>query len=149
NDPDLVGPLTNANDPNDVRPDLGNVLIIDEINSNGYPDDQAGPGGSITFAFDRAIDLTSITILDGEENISLITENITVGNLGAEDNEFEVLNFDSIAGIREFTVDFAGSGALASFSARVSVVPLPAPALLLLSAIAGLGWLGWRRRQAA
>lgn len=45
--------------------------------------------------------------------------------------------------------DCEKGGLLAANSIDISVVPLPAPALMLVSALAGMGLFGWRRRKAA
>lgn len=148
NDPDLAGTLTNVNDPSDTQ-DFGNVLIIQEVGgaagSNGAPDDEAG-GGTITFMFDQAIDLLSISLLDGEEDITVTAGPRVFTNVGGADNEFETI-MASVFGITQFEIDFGGSGALGEFDFQIAAVPLPATLPMFLVALAGAG-LVLRRRHA-
>ncbi|MEM1310044.1 MAG: spondin domain-containing protein [Cyanobacteria bacterium P01_H01_bin.153] len=101
--------------------DLGNVLIISEDGDGADPDDAAG-GGTISFAFDDLISVESITLLDFEEEDSLITfygedgsviETAEVG--GFSDNELQQVSF-GVDNVASFDVFFSGSGAIADIA---------------------------------
>lgn len=151
-DSDLEGDFTNATDSSDVR-GFGNALIIQERPNlaEGIPDDERA-GGSIQFRFDNAIDLTSIIYLDGEEGYDVTSGGTLLGSLGSGisgDNLFAEVSFGTNAtNITEFTVVFNGSGAIGSFDANVSAVPIPAALPLMLLGLGGLGALR-RRKKAA
>lgn len=149
NDRDLKSPFTNVNDASDKR-GFDNALILQEKGSTDGPDD-AARGGIITFNFDKAIRLASLSILDGNDNsptgASLFLDLATVAfatNLGGGDNEFETILPDVT--VNSFSVRFAGSGAIGQFEA--SAVPLPAALPMFLLALAGLGAYA-RRKNAA
>lgn len=146
-DPDLAGPFRNVDDPLDIR-EFGNALIIQERSSRAtaIPDDEAR-GGTITFTFDRPIDLMSLVLLDGEEDVFVTTGARRVGNAASSgDNLFDTILFDGSARrISEFTVNFGGSGAIGEFEA-ISAIPLPATLPLALAALAALGFIARRRR---
>jgi len=146
NDPDLAGPFENVADSSDER-EFGNALILQERRESD-PDD-ARNGGAITFTFDTLIHLTSLSILDGNDNSptggSLFLDGILFAtNLGGGDNQFQTTVLDVF--VTSFTVDFAGSGAIGEFTA--AAVPLPSGILLLLGALGGLGVVRRRRKVA-
>lgn len=148
NDPDLMSPFTNVADPTDMR-SFGNALIVQETGSS-FPDDERR-GGSITFTFETAVTISSITFLDGEEGsfASLFVGGDQIGALAVSgDNGFSVVEYgDLLSGITSFTVTFNGSGAIGEFEA--SVVPLPASVLLLGAGLGGLGLMRRRRKATA
>jgi hypothetical protein len=150
-DPDLEGDFTNAQDSTDVR-NFGSALIIQErVNkASAIPDDERA-GGSITFTFDKAIDLLSLDYLDGEEGASVFANMSQIGGFGSGisgDNLFVTLGFGADAmGITQFRVDFLGSGAIGAFDVQLSAVPIPASLPLLLAGLGGLGYMGRRRRK--
>lgn len=151
-DSDLIGPFTNVANTADQR-DFDNALIIQENvdDRGGIPDDEAD-GGSITFTFENAIDLISIIFLDGEEGFQVNSGGSSLGSLGpgnSGDRQFAEVMFGANAtNISEFTVNFGGSGAIGSFDANLSAVPVPAALPMLLLGLGGLGALR-RRRKAA
>lgn len=149
NDPDLRGPFTNVNDPQDIR-DFGKVLILQEKNASN-PDD-ASNGGAITFTFDRLVSLTAIFLLDGNDNTptggSIFLDGSSTAlatNLGGGDREFEEFIFAPGTIVSSFTVDFSGSGAIGRFGA--AVVPVPASLPLLLTGFGVFAWVARRRRS--
>ncbi|MEL6677087.1 MAG: VPLPA-CTERM sorting domain-containing protein [Pseudomonadota bacterium] len=149
-DEDLASPFTNIDNASDKR-SFGNALIIQESarKASAIPDDNAGRG-TITFAFDRKIDLFSLTYLDGEKGAVVQVDGNRVGGVArGADNLFDVLTFDEDAarGIDGFTVVFRGSGAIGAFEAAPAPVPLPAGAALLVTALAALA-VAKRRRSA-
>lgn len=147
-DPDLKSPFTNVDDPLDVR-SFGNALIIQEDagTASAIPDDEAG-GGTITFTFDNAIDLISLILLDGEEDVFVTVDGQQVGATASSgDNLFDTILFgDAARGVTEFTVNFGGSGALGEFEA-ISAVPLPATLPLAVFAFGALGVIARKRRK--
>lgn len=152
-DPDLENPFTNSLSPFDVRP-FGNALIVQAVGNDnqGTPDDEAS-GGIFTFTFDRAIDLFSLLYLDGEEGASIQVGGNTVAGFErgiSGDNRFVELFLNGQAnGITQFSVFANGSGAIGGFEASVSQVPLPAALPLMAAGMGLLGFMGWRRKNAA
>ena len=143
-DDDLESPFTNVDDPFDMM-SFGNVLIISEDGDVNDPDDEAG-GGSITFTFDNAINLSSIALLDGEEDISVSTSaGFNQSGFGGPDNTFDIAEINQ-SGIVSFTVTFGGSGAIGAFDAQLAPVPLPATLPMLAFGLAGAGYV-MRRQQ--
>lgn len=148
-DPDLEGDFSNSNGSGEVR-DFGSALIIQERASlaSDIADDERA-GGSITFFFDKAIDLLGLTYLDGERGASVFAIMTEVGSVAAGvagDNEFTDVDLTGNSltlGITEFRVVYNGSGAIGSLDIQVAAVPLPAAFGFLL---AGLGGLGLIRR---
>ena len=100
--------------------DLGNVLIISEDGDSTDPDDNAA-GGTISIKFDQLARITSVGLLDIDEEGSSIAffdddsnllEAVEIENLG--DNSFQELAFD-ITDVSRMEVHLAGSGALTGF----------------------------------
>lgn len=147
-DRDLRSPFTNIDDPNDMRA-FGNALIIQEDarTASAIPDDEAG-GGTITFAFDRAISLLSLILLDGEEGAFVTVDGQQVGDVARSgDNLFDTILFDDQArNVRAFTVNLGGSGAIGEFEA-ISAVPLPPALPMALVAFGALGVFAMRRAR--
>lgn len=129
----------------------GNVLIIDTPGST-EPNDFNG-GGTITFEFAVPTTLSQITLLDNDNQPGIFLEIFQQGDLTPTtitpsiggDNILQVIAFGA-AGIDvvQLVVNFPSSGAVASLTA----VPLPAALPLFLAALAWLGWIGRRRREA-
>ncbi|MEM7524383.1 MAG: hypothetical protein AAF360_11615 [Pseudomonadota bacterium] len=146
-DPDLAGPFTNVNDETDVRV-FGNALIIQEDapTASAIPDDEAG-GGTVTFTFDTAIDLLSLSYLDGERGAFVLIDGEQVGEVFSGNDQLfnEVFFGDSALGVTSFTVVYNGSGAIGAFDAAISAVPAPPALPLAIAAFLGLVLVGRRR----
>lgn len=148
-DTDLAGPLQ---DLSGTPKDFGKVLIIQENNrrfrdGRFKPDDNAG-GGVMTFRFDQRIRFDSVDILDVEEpGVDVFLDGVLIGDSVGEsaDHRFAAFRYsDPIYG-HELKFVFQGSGALDNLV--VSNVPLPATAVLMLTAFGAFG-LGVRLRRA-
>ncbi|MEM6564239.1 MAG: VPLPA-CTERM sorting domain-containing protein [Pseudomonadota bacterium] len=154
NDPDLETSFTNAEDEDDVR-DFGNSLIVQE-NDSGGPDDN-GTGGTLIFEFMKLISLSSVYLLDAEEettatlyrdgnivlSFTLDETNESDTNNNPNNNEFTFLDFGDARG-DELVVTFARSGAVGELEA--SIVPVPAGLPLLLGGIGAFAWVKRRKR---
>jgi hypothetical protein len=155
-DPDLEGPFADALaslSPGPMR-DFTTALIIQERDSNVVPDDERR-GGTMTFALNKAINLTGVTFLDGEEGASVLIGGVTAGALAAGvsgDNEYADIAVSGGSGITSFTVRFNRSGALGGLTLASPVdpqaIPLPAGAWLLLGGLGAMGAVARRRRNA-
>lgn len=151
-DDDLEGDFENVADSNDDR-DFGKALIIQERASlaDSVSDDERG-GGIVTFFFDTAINLLNLTYLDGERGAIVSTSGTELGDFGSGvsgDHKFVELNFERNSdafGIRSFSVQYNGSGAIGAFDAEVSPIPLPAALSLMLAGLGGLGVAGRKRK---
>ncbi len=160
---DTDNPTGNDNDLGPFfNPEQGNALIIfgpQEVNNNpngNLPDDDRR-GGTINFTFDNneAFTLNSLTYIDFEssnnelnitgvdinDNVVDIALSLSVGN-----GQRAAFNTQSTL-LKSVSFEFEGSGAIDDIS--ISVIPLPAPFALLLAALGGFGFLGWRRTRAA
>lgn len=151
-DPDLEGDFENVANANDDR-NFGKALIIQEdpLRADSEADDELN-GGFITFSFDTAINLLSLSYLDGEKGATVRTGGTELGSFAANvssDNMFVDMNFvrnPDAFGIRTFTVVYNGSGAIGSFDAELAPIPLPAALPLLLVGLGGLGYVSRKRR---
>lgn len=97
--------------------DQGNAIIISEDNDADDPDDNAH-GGTITFEFDVVSDVTSLTVLDVEEEGGAIDLYDLDGELinsiaipAAGDNSEQDIAINA-SGVATMTVTLAGSGAV-------------------------------------
>ena len=108
--------------------DLGNVLILSEDGDASDPDDDAN-GGTVSFAFDDLVNLDSITLLDFEEDDSLITvygadgsilDTVAIDPVGNNEIQQISLGFRDVS---QVDVLFAGSGAIAD----LAYSPVPEP----------------------
>ncbi|MGB5592926.1 MAG: SdrD B-like domain-containing protein, partial [Crocosphaera sp.] len=96
----------------------GNILIISEDGDSSDPDDNAG-GGTITFTFDNAVNVNSLSFVDIEESGGKVFTtdadgNVTTTNIAAPgDNSFQTLtiNDDDVV---KLEVDLVGSGSISS-----------------------------------
>lgn len=158
-DPDIQSPfaLAGSTDRTQERR-FGNAIIVQEnqaVNGVFLPDDD-GTGGFIEFAFDNAVTLDRVFLLDTVvgASVTLFDQGVLVGSLSTvldadtgnnpNNNLYTFLDFDGAQGDR-FVVDFNGkSGAIGEFEATLAAVPLPASLPLLL---AGFGALGLMRRR--
>ena len=97
--------------------DQGNAIIISEDNDADDPDDNAN-GGTITFDFDAVSDVTSLTVLDVEEEGGSIDLYDQDGELidsiaipAAGNNASQDIDINA-SGVAQMQVTLAGSGAV-------------------------------------
>lgn len=154
NDDDLGGPF--APGPGNMLGSLspGNVLILQENDTCDAftctnPDDQgARPGGTISFAFEEAVSITSIDFFDveGPETGTVVffgaTGNIlnTLDILSTGGDNLWMRMFMDVGGVYAMDINLGGSGAIDN----VQYVPVPAALPMMLGA---LGVLGLARRR--
>lgn len=126
-----------------------NVLILQEDNSS-VPDDD-GVGGTITLTLTSgpafywegfsAVDdgtFTGSTLTDGDLGSVII---------GADNVTGKQTFMSSLIGIGDSIIlDYSGSGGIDSLV--LQAVPIPAAAWLFISALAGVGMIGRRKKQA-
>lgn len=163
---DLGAPfIQNGNSSTQFFP--GNILILQERNdcnatSCAEPDDNAR-GGRMTFQFDTPVTLNSIDFFDIENHESGSGVNAygmamfattngsgmdsligmwTVPSTGGN-NTWGTLDFGGLSGVTRLEIVLLGSGAVDNLD--YTVVPLPAAAWLLGSALAGIAALRRRR----
>jgi len=142
-DPDLV-PDNSDSIAGPIDASLtGNVLILTEDGDAGDPDDAAG-GGTFTFAFDRAVTLVSIDLIDDLSG-TITATGFSQGFALTRENQLERAVFNW-AGIDSFTVELDGSGALDNVVFEVSQIPVPAALPLLAGGMGALAFLRGRRR---
>jgi hypothetical protein len=148
NDDDLAGPFTSASGGPDLSP--GNILIILGPDSGlGTPDDDA-QGGTITFAFDRAVDLLAFDFFDTEASrgngLTVTTDTgENSGVLSTANNEYD--RFTSpFLNITSVTFSFGGSGGIDNL--EIAPIPVPAALTLFLAALGMLFVLGRTRATA-
>jgi len=156
-DDDLTSPFTAAGD-SDVDNGavfFGNSLIL-QNNFDPFPPSNDDPdGGTFSFAFDAVLDFEQITLLDiGDQGASasvFIDGGLVTTRSDAGDNEYTVIDLTGFSGSL-LAVTLTGSGAIGEFAGTPqggpTEVPLPAPVLLLMSGIAGLGLLRLRSAKA-
>lgn len=157
NDTDLVSDFPNASNPL-ITKDLGIIAVIG--GPGGSASGSAGPtpndearGGTITFSFDRLVNILSFDYVDTEAgsnvlNVSAFDDSNgligTSGALIAGNGQFDTFT-NGFLGVRTLVFDFGGSGGLDNI--KITPVPLPAALPLLAGGLGILGFLGWRRKQ--
>ena len=158
NDSDLVSDFPFAPDPSITR-DLGIVAVIGGPgalvagSSAPTPNDDLF-GGTITFNFDRIVDLLSFDFVDTEPNGNELfatgfNNGSQVGSSGAlvaGDGQFGTFTA-GLFGIDSVEFAFGGSGALDNLT--IAAVPVPAALPMLLGGLGLFGVMGWRRKSTA
>lgn len=159
-DTDLGAPFTN---PILGAASPGNLLIIQE-NDNcdafacAIPDDEGSrPAGQLIISFNEGVLLQSIDFFDVEgeesspgssielyddENV-LIPASFFVPDTGG-DNMWAQVMF-GVSQVKTIVINMGGSGAIDNIAFEPRVIPVPAALPLLLTALAGLGFM--RRRN--
>lgn len=139
---------------------LNNVLIFQEDNSTSVPNDDSSGGGTgvthtvwLTLQQGTPFYWEGFSAVDdgtfqGFTDISSVAMNIGAAIVLSSDSETGSVSFTSgLINIGDsIGVKYSGSGGTDSFLLRP--VPVPAALPLFLSAMAGLGVLGWRRQKA-
>lgn len=126
----------------------GNILIIagPENGNLGLPDDDA-QGGTITFLFDRKVNVLGFDYFDTEANgneLRVLTNLAFLSPaLVAGDGQYGSFS-TPLLGIQSLTFVFGGSGGIDNLN--VEAVPLPAAGLLLLTSLGALGLVRRRKR---
>ena len=149
-DPDLEAPFTGSGATNP-----GKVLIIAE--NTTVPDDER-LGGSVTFSFDKFVDLMSFEGFDGADyrvSAQRGNEFLTRDLIVTGDNLSNSITLPEFNGVRVVTFEFLDFGEGASgaidnimFSPAVAPIPVPAALPLLAAGLGGLAFVGRRRRRA-
>ncbi len=159
-DSDLAAPFDEINGlATGTRP--GNVLIIQENDDPGDPDDLGTAGGIFDIVFDSVITLFSIDFFDMEDGTvvelfnssailidTFLTDDSDTSN-SVTPNLYEHLVFDStdgVAGVKSIRIEMAGSGAIDNIVHSTSV-PLPATLWLMLTALLGFVGLSYRQKM--
>lgn len=105
--------------------DLGNVLIISEDGDSNDPDDKA-TGGTISIEFAQLAEVTSIGLLDIDEEGSFLDffdqdaqliKTVAISHL--DDNSFQELNLN-ITDVARMDINLAASGAVTGLSFMMS-----------------------------
>lgn len=158
-DDDLGAPFSNP-DLGSISP--GNLLILqendncDEVSCTTPDDEGSRPGGQFIINFTDSVVLTSIDFFDVEgveadplyeielydSNNNRIPNNFYVPDTGGDNRWAQVLF--NVDGVQSMVINMGGSGAIDNIAFETRVVPVPAALPLLLSALAGLGFV--RRR---
>lgn len=158
NDTDLAGPFLRSSDLSAPKTDLGKVLIIEgpQNGSLTLPDDSRF-GGTITFDFDRAVNIVDFDYIDTEarsnELLISASNGFSIGNgngLVAGDGRFDSFSTffgpNALSNVTSISFTLEGSGALDNF--KVAPVPIPATGILLLGAMGGVAAFRKRARKA-
>jgi hypothetical protein len=155
-DPDLASPFFNPF-TNETK-SFGKAAIISEDNDPNDPDDNVR-GGSFVFEFDSPVTFVSFDALDinGAESIVLelydmagaLITSISNGSNTVGDNEFLTIDANNTMGVFKAVIRLTGSGAIDNIVVDAPEVPVPAALPLMVTGLAGMGFLRRRRRQAA
>jgi hypothetical protein len=145
NDTDLAGPFASGSGGPDLSP--GNILIIlGPDNGLGLPDDDM-QGGSITFDFDRPVDLLSFNYFDTESTTNglVVTSNNgdNSGVLFVGDNMYDTFTANFL-GVTSLTFTLGGSGGIDGL--EIAPIPVPASLPLFAAALVMFGVVSRRRR---
>ena len=144
-DPDLIPSVQGENGI------FGNVLVLQEELDSNVPDDDV-QGGTITFEITGAakpVIWKGASGIDDDTWSFIDKDGATIDTLSlSNENETGSVGFmSSVLGVGDsFSIEYAGSGGIDSL--KFQAVPLPAPILMLLSALAGLGFISARSRRA-
>lgn len=114
-DADQAPPVSGGDD--DLLAGKGNVLIITEDDNRKDPDD-ANKGGKFIFNFNKAVDLTSLDVIDTEEGGSIKAFGAGgkfLGNVAVPilpDNGIATVDLGRFDDVKKLVVTFKGSAAL-------------------------------------
>jgi len=150
-DPDLERPNNVATPNDDSSAYLSNVLIISDNGNTGSSTSDEGLGGSITFDFNRRVNISGVTVIDAEQgsneiDIAVNGNTPSVTDIFVGDDLWQALDLD-LNGVNSVTFFFGRSGAIDNL--LVSEVPVPAAGILLLSALGGFAGVRRLRKSAS